>query len=228
MKTVIFLLLFLATFASNAQNKKLKGVIINCQMQDELTYGMLKLWKGKTLISDKIKCSDGDFEIDNLVAGTYIIEFENIFRQTLKKTITIKDSLTELKLCNDEFVDIQLSTIFDELKENDTISLDFSSSGCFHSFQEKSIFYKKGNKIFGQLYKENGQVVKKKINSEKLAYLILFEKKARIIDVANGFCTTANIYKFSLNNKVKFSCIDTTCDWSGYSPMTKTIFGQNE
>lgn len=84
----------------------LKGVQLRCDSWSVDTFHRnIRVIKDGKIIKDKVVTYFGQFEVVDLDAGKYIIEFGNIHGQTVKQEFNLKkDSLNRILLCVDEYI----------------------------------------------------------------------------------------------------------------------------
>ncbi|MBC7495104.1 MAG: hypothetical protein H7221_08870 [Flavobacterium sp.] len=223
-KSYILFLLILATI--NGENFTLSGQMKFCDSKSNSFGKPLKLLKNNQVVKNKIVPDySGEFTIDNLEKGEYVIEYENIYKQIIRKKINLENSQTSIELCLDDFIDTKISTLFNTLKDGDSLSINIDGAGCFHSFEDKMTFYRKKGKYFAETKNAKYKTIVKSIDAEKLNYLILWEKQAKQINKVDGFCTSNAFYEFKLNSVSKFKVHDGTCNWDGYTKVRSKIFG---
>lgn len=178
------------------------------------------------MISDNIKTGfKGSFEISNLSPGTYVIDYNNIYGQRVRKIVTVSNSVTNINLCVDEFQDTKVSTLFNTMKEGDKIVLKISSFGCFHMLEDELTFTMKDRKYFVSYNDEKNKTKVLPLNIDKLNRLIYFEKIIRYVTRIDGGCTTNDGYDFVKNSELIYHATDNTCTWNGYGKIKNKILG---
>jgi hypothetical protein len=227
MKYIIPLLfIFFNSFSQNENNFTIEGILLNCKTnKSDNGERYLKLKKNNEIIKTDINSRFGEFKIKNLSKGIYTFELTNIFEQIFTKEIEIKDSITEVELCIEEFIDTKEKTLLENLKKNETLEILITSSGCFHFEKEKLKYYYKNDKLIIEFFKNEKRRKRKTLNKREISELILFERK--IIQMKNKFggCTSSNIYVFTINKNKLLEVIDASCDWDGYYELKKNFFG---
>ena len=113
--------------------------------------------------------------------------------------------------------------IFEILQNDDTLVLNYSSSGCFHLAVEKIIFTKNTEVVKAEIFIKDKLVKSQVLTAKMIKFMIAFENKARLMN-KNAGCTTSETYTFMLNNIPQFSIVDSTCSWNGYDLLKKEIF----
>ena len=224
MKSWFLILLLIANFLGR-DNYVITGEIKFCESELHGFGNEFNLLKNNQVVKKIISDYSGNFEIENLEKGEYIIEYENVYQQILRKQVNVEKRQNLIELCLDEFVDTKVSTLFSTLKNGDSLTINIGGSGCFHSFEDQIKFYRKKGKYFGETFTAKKEKITKSLDKKKLDYLILWEKQARKIDKVDGFCTSNTTYDFKLNGKQMFRVSDGTCQWDGYSKIRKETFG---
>jgi hypothetical protein len=226
MRTFFLLILFLIQ-NQQYESSKIVGKLNYCD-SDEIEYGnrILAVSKDGKVINDKIKTGfKGTFEINNLTPGIYIIGFDNIYGQRVRKTVEVNDLVTNVNLCVDEFQDTKVSTLFNTMKEGDKLVLKVSSHGCFHMLEDELTFSLKDRKYSVSFKDEKNKTKVLSLNLDKLYRLIYFEKIIRYVAKVDGGCTTSDGYDFIKNGEVVYHATDNTCSWRGYGKIKREILG---
>ena len=223
--TSALLMIFLNPFLHQDKNHILVGEVKNCESKMRASGNRLVLLKDGQIV-DKIQPAySGEFTISNLQQGNYVLEYDNIYGQKIRKKIAIDQAKTTVNICIDEFIDTKISTLFNTMKDGDTLSVDVSAAGCFHSYEENMVFNRKGGKYYAEIRNFDNKKIKKTISIAQLNFLISWGKQARQIDKTDGFCTSSTNYNFKVNNEPKFNVSDHTCRWGGYESLKNKIFG---
>jgi hypothetical protein len=226
MRTFFFLILFLIQNQQD-QSFKIIGKLNYCDL-DEIEYGsrIIAISKDGKIINDKIKTGfKGSFEINNLSSGTYVIGFDNIYGQRVRKSVDVNNQITNVDLCVDEFQDTKVSTLFNTMKEGDKLILKISSYGCFHMLDDELTFTLKDRKYSVSFKDEKNKTKILPLNLDKLNRLIYFEKIIRYVARVDGGCTTSDGYDFIKNGEVVYHATDNTCSWHGYEKIKSEILG---
>jgi hypothetical protein len=226
MRTIFLFILFLIQNEQN-QSNKIVGNLNYCDSK-EIEYGnrTLAISKDGKVINNNIKTGfKGSFEIGNISAGTYVIGYDNIYGQRVRKTIEVINSTTNVNLCIDEFQETNVSTLFNTMVDGDKIVLKISSFGCFHMLEDELTFSYKDNKYSVSYKDENNKSKVLPLSFDKLRRLIYFEKIIRYLGRIDGGCTTNDGYDFIKNGEVVYQATDNTCTWHGYGKIKKEILG---
>nr|WP_304192607.1 hypothetical protein [Phenylobacterium aquaticum] len=224
MRTLFLFILFFI----NQQNQsyKIVGNLNYCDDLEEIEYGnrIIAISKDGKVINDNIKTGfKGSFEISNLSPGTYVIGYNNIFGQRVRKSVVVNNQVTNVHLCVDEFQDTKVSTLFNTMKEGDVIVLKFSSFGCFHMLEDELTFSLKDKKYSVSYKDEKNKTKILPLNLDKLNRLIYFEKIIRYVARIDGGCTTNDGYTFIKNGETIYDATDNTCSWHGYGKIREIL-----
>ena len=225
MKNLTIILLFLIGISANSQTFNVKGIQKYCETdRTDSRERYLSVLQNDSVIVENVKTRFGEFKIKGLKEGFYTLKFTNIFGQTMNQKVEILKNGNPISICVDTFQETNEKTLFSELKNQDKLIIEYTSSGCFHFDNEQMEFYYEENKFIAELYISEKLVKRKKLDSKSLEYLIEFEKKVKQMKNNMGGCTTSDLYVFSLNNENGFSVSDSSCDWNGYRKLKKEIF----
>jgi hypothetical protein len=169
-------------------------------------------------------------DIEDFNSGTYKVVYRNLYGKQVSKFITIPDTTDEyeLKLCPDELMDYSLNSL-SALKDNETIKVSFSSSGCFHQDRETLIITRKDKKYIAKLTTKTYKETKTKsatLNQAAIDAFKRFENEIRQVEDSYG-CTTVDTYTiFSKSWTIKRT--DGGCAWDGFYFLKKEFFGKTE
>jgi len=223
MKITILLITIISLFQTRSESQfKIEGILKDCSknVNDSRERNII-LKQSNSIIRNDIKTRFGEFSIKNLDAGNYTLEYKNIFGQICSKEITLKsESLKSIELCTNQFIDTNKKTYFDQI-QNDTLHLEYSSSGCFHSIEKTVIFYRDNENIVAEIKDETGKKNKTIFTDEKKLLVSLFFRK--MMEIKNGMqgCTTGESYFLRLKGKKDLIFSDGTCDWNGFDEFEK-------
>ena len=203
---------------------KIIGIQEYCETGfDDYVNRNIRLIEDGEIIRDSIENKEGKFVIKNLSKGNYKIEFTNIYGQIIQKDISVNKLKSKIKICIEEFNDTGEETFFQKLTTKNILELKFNSWGCSHWEKGKINFFQNDNDLFGELIENGNPSIRKKLSSNDLQYLIIFERKLRQIKNNEWGCTTEDSYHLTMG-KEHLKIIDETCDWNGYYKMKKEIF----
>ncbi len=223
MKTTILTIVIISSLILSIKPQfKIEGILKDCSKnENDSRERFIILKQNDSIIRKDIKTRLGEFSIKNLDAGNYVIEYENIFGQTSSKEIKLKTKrITNIELCTNQFIDTNKKTYFDQI-ENDTLHLEYGSSGCFHSIKKIVIFYRDNENIIAEIKDETGKIKKTIFSDDKKHLVSLFFRK--MIEIKNGMqgCTTGESYILRLKGKKDIIFKDGTCDWNGFNEFEK-------
>ncbi|HQW12992.1 MAG TPA: hypothetical protein PLP06_12655, partial [Saprospiraceae bacterium] len=225
MKNLSILLLLLCGISPRSQTLSVKGIQKYCEYDKyDSRQRHLTVTQNDSVIIKNVKTEFGEFEISGLKAGFYTFQYTNIFGQAVRKEILVSLNKNPIIICVDKFQETNEKTLFSEITEDDKVTINYSSTGCFSFVSEMMEFSYEGRNLIGKLYIEHKLTKTQKLRSESLEYLIDFEKKGRQMKNNLGGCTNTDLYVFQLNGKTEFSIDDSSCDWDGYMKLRKKLF----
>ncbi|HEX8561937.1 MAG TPA: hypothetical protein VF676_03050 [Flavobacterium sp.] len=212
---------------SSEENYRIQGVQINCSTNHyDSQERYIELKQNNALVRKDIKTKHGKFVIDNLAPGHYVLKYKNKFGQICSREIILNKSKTyKVQLCTDQFMDLKESTYFDTIK-NDTLFLEFRSSGCFHTLKENIKFFKNNSNLTAQLHDENGEMTEVILNKTSIEAVSLFMRKLYSFQDAMGGCTTAETYILRMKDRDDLLVRDRTCEWKGYDELRMQLFNK--
>lgn len=172
--------------------------------------------------------SQNMFKLVNIPVEDYLISFKNKFNQEISKRIKLKkENVNEVRICLDSLLNYPQNTLVN-LKTNDTLIINYTSSGCFHSNSSKVEIIKLKENYCAKLYKgkygSNKYSLLKTIilSKENLKCYLRFENEINFVN--DGGCTTVDEYKIK-SKYINKMLIDETCNWNGFIYLCKNIFG---
>jgi hypothetical protein len=230
MKYILISLFFsFLSFSQGIKNNIIKGILYNCDVEFEnFISSHVRLKKEKVIVKDSISLKNGEFYITELTKGNYNLEFVNVYGQTVSKEIELKDTITEIKLCFNDFIDTGEKTTIESLNNTDVFEILILSTGCFHFEKDKILFYYKKKSLYAEFYRNSKKKKKIKLDNEKLSKFILFERMVLQRDRRNKtiICTSSTNYTFNHNGQKKNEIFDGTCDWDGYYDLINEMFNE--
>ena len=224
MKT-LYLFLFLGFQIHANPSYKIEGYLKNCEHK-YLNYGtsLFSISKGNKIILKKINIDEaGKFEIENLSPGVYEFKFDNDFGQIIQKNVEVKDLITTVEFCLNEFEDIKMETLFASMQNGDEIALKISDSGCFYHKDSEIIFFKTENQYSVSYFDEQKIKKTRLLTDSDLNNLILFEKKVRHINKMKGKSTSSTTYVFTKNDQIVLTEKEESGLWNGVRELEKTL-----
>lgn len=176
-------------------------------------------------------------ELSGMRLSKYEIKFKNSFGQQIIKSFELTDTeINEISLCPDELLEYPQNTL-GMLHDKDTIIIDFSSLGCFHSEAKKLTITKECEDLVARLYKSSWSLTKDSMRLRELRLIntirltdkhirdfIRFENELNYVE--DGGCTTTDWYTV----KSKYLNIERTdggCRWNGFYVLCRSLFGSN-
>lgn len=178
-------------------------------------------------------------ELENVTVGKYLLVFQNNFNQKIEKEINLtSEEVNTIEVCPDQLAGHPQNTLA-RLQDDDTLSINFRTQGCFHWGASKIIIKKQGERYLASLYEINwdfasgrkkpavedstsGHVKTVELTQEHLDAFIRFENELNF--AGEGGCTTTDWYDIQsryLNKKAT----DGSCLWRGFYYLSKAIFG---
>lgn len=203
---------------------KIEGIQRNCSEKDfDSRERFLCLKQNDTIVRKEIKNRLGEFSIKNLKPGNYTLEYKNIYGQTCSEKVSLKNkNVTNVELCTDNFIDTKEPTYFDEIK-NDTLTLEFHSSGCFHMTKKEIKFYRQDENIIVKTQDDKGVIKTKTLNGNLISQVSLFFRKLTNIENGMAGCTTVDSYILRMKSKKDLLIVDGSCDWRGFYEVEKIL-----
>jgi hypothetical protein len=259
---ITFLLIVHCLVIGNCQKLKTFSVTFKTAFKDSIKYSD---WKGfreefcilkdnseLPLNAYSISKNGKKIKVSGLTNGNYVVRYENIFGQLIDKSIEIKrKSIKNMPISLDEFIDTVKIVIFENMKNDDTLTIKYYISGCDGSHKEQIEFVKKNNLLESKFFDYNdlfsveniNQKTGKKIHSfeygEPIKTLIkvkaispndialiyhLFKRLYRIPDTG-GMSTTQLHYTIFLNEKLIMNFYDDNLDICSFDYLKDKIFG---
>lgn len=222
------LLLFFFNCCSAQHTSWLVGSVKNCLNGTfDSEERKLKIFEGNQSV-DFTDEGSGSFYAKNIEPKTYIIQYENIFGQTVKKEVKLDEGNNFIDICVNDFVDNHVKTFISSVNPSNPLKITFREvSGPNEELSEIVLFYKR-NHLWAD-YSNGKKRYSKKIKAEVVKELIIMEKKAleaqKIKDDTSAY---RNIYTFELGNK-KIEIVNRYMqDWHFQSDFFITIFGEKK
>jgi len=180
-------------------------------------------------------------KLENIVVGEYKLKFKNIFKQSVIRYVSLTEQETNsIILCPDNLLDYPQNTL-SKLQDDDTITINFQSQGCFHAYNFKILITKQGEKYQAKLYDTKWRYVTQKkktkmvIRGDSLVKTVMLTKK-NIQDfskfenelnfVTNDGCTTTDWYEVKSKYLIK-NVTDGGCSWTGFYYLRESFFGDH-
>ncbi|KOY87301.1 hypothetical protein AD998_15110 [bacterium 336/3] len=200
---ILICFLTLLCFQTNAQNKaELTIVIQECHRDSAFTYvSELKIYKNNTYymtLTSELRGISMEF-LKDLEFGTYTFMYKTFIGK--ENTITLNITKAEmyfLTICAD-FIDYskeKYKPIIDQLGENDSYSICFSSVGCYHSFK-KFIIIKRENDKYSIVWGDKS----KELTTQDIENIRRFEVESNYVRTC--CCTTSDTYVIEYKGEKK-------------------------
>lgn len=229
LKLRFFFLIFIFGIQSNAQNGAwLVGTIKNCRNGNYVSeQNSVKIFDGNKEVN-YINEGFGAFYAKNIEAKSYIVQYENIFGQSVRKNVNLEEGNNYIDFCLDYFVEPNITTFLSSVNKLDTLKVSFKEITAINTNTKNAVFYYKGNSLW--TYFSNGKrIISRKIKPEILKKLIVSEKKAlEAAAIKDDTSDYRNIYTFKLRNKKKEAINCYIEDWHFYTDFFITIFGEKK
>ena len=250
MKYLSILSLFLLLFGIRSQSQKMAKIelsVHDCRTSNRYLPVFRDTIRFYKLPEDTfafkvapVRLKPDPIHLENIGAGDYKLVYINNFRQAITRDVHIDEQgINRINICADSMPDYSLNTL-SELRDRDTISIHFSSRGCFNYEVRKLTITKEGNQYTARLYYVSPYYVKKKgrytirygadslINTVTLteANMLSFTRFENELNfVTDGGCTTTDSYdvKSPYRNVKK---TDGSCQWNGFYYLRQSIFGE--
>jgi hypothetical protein len=181
-------------------------------------------------------------KLENIPIAEYKLTYKNIYKQFVLEKIKLTDQeINSITLCPDSLMDYPQNTLA-KLQDQDSISINFHSQGCFHFTFLKIIITKEAENFVAKLcniswyhankkvktttqYKPNGILQTVTLTNKNLQDFKRFENELNFEN--DGYCTTTDWYDI----KCKYLTIkrtDGSCRWDGFYYLQKSFFGDKE
>jgi hypothetical protein len=229
---LIALLLPLVTFGQKPKKLTLELSTGDCRKNEHVRIGYkdtILFFQGSKLTTQIIPMNYNEWPIDleNFNSGTYKVVYRNLYGKQVSRTITIPDTTDEyeLELCPDELTDYSFNSL-SALKDNESITVSFYSSGCFHKERETLIITRHNNKFIAELKTENYKETKTRsvtLNQKAIEAFKRFENEIRQVEDSYG-CTTVDTYEI-ISKSWTIKRTDGGCAWDGFYFLKKAFFG---
>jgi len=253
--TLILLPQFFLSYANpNVKPTYLKIWIGNCKDSTEQPYNyvdtvsLYRMPSGKLVYKYVVnRTPDSIDQTSKLEVGRYKITFTNQFHQPIEKNVELLSKDTNhIRICQDELASYPANTL-GKLKDLDSITLLYNSSGCFSTQISRLVIVRKRGLFLARLYR--GELKKSKdghpkaeygrsnwksyfftpvlnvvtLNRSHLTAFAHFENELTYVD--EGGCTTVDNYVLN-SNYLKISKEDGSCHWNGFDNLCTSIFGE--
>jgi hypothetical protein len=227
MKTILYLSCLLVPFAFGPRNKSvtLSLHISDCRNHNEIGYrrsgDTIQFYQNNTLVKEIVprNYSRWPIELENFKAGTYVVNYRNLFDKKISKIITIPDSSEQydLELCLNGVENNSFNTL-SSLKNGEKIEMLFTSEGCFHYEKETLVITRSEDVFYAHLNHEKKIV----LTPSHVVAFTKFENELRELNNEN-ICTTTDNYSISSPNW-NFQLVDGSCSWRGFYFLIKALF----
>ncbi len=239
----VYLTLFLFLFFAKCTEGKasLTLMLSSCKTDSIKSFYSVNIYKDGTYFKTIELNANNNYDttIIDLSFGVYNFVFTNIFSQQVIDTIKIfKDSSYSKYFCSDNFLNIDRTFrgYIDSLSDKEFFSIEFESSGCYHSDLKKIKILKVGNDYFATIYPTkdlmNGKTERRKkrtviLNKEKFEALTAFEVET--FNNATGVSgSTETTYYTFVYKKVKLRFIDNSESRSRFLTLEQILFGSRK
>ena len=230
---ILILALVSCTKKEIPKNGKLKIIPKYCKYDNIITipHPRFKLFKkeenkSKTKLIKESEIRNDNFTISNLEYGKYYVEYISIYNQ--KKIIDIdvnKSDLKEVEICLDDldYNENKNVLMVDELKNGETLNIEFFHQGCFDTYDKPvQLDIKKDNGKFTAKYRN----INYKLSNSQIQLLREFEIELRS-NHSSG-CSSNDTYTlFNKESHRAYEVNDRSCnEWNGFENLIKMIFNK--
>jgi hypothetical protein len=230
MKTLLFMVLLLPLVSLGQQRGKVTLELStgDCRTNKHVRVGFsdtIRFYRNGQFYKRIIptRYNQWPIKVEDFNSGTYKVTFRNLYGKMTTKTVIIPDTSDyALALCPDELESYPRNSLA-ALQNGETIKINFSSQGCFHSDQEVLVLTKLSNGISARLF-YNGKTKTITLSKSQLEAFRRFENELMVIE-NDGGCTTTDSYVFATNTTT-LKKVDGGCDWRGFSVLRYTLFGK--
>lgn len=178
-------------------------------------------------------------ELEQVTVGKYLLVFQNNFDQKIEKEINLtSEEVNTIEVCPDQLAAYPQNTLA-KLQDNDTLSINFLTQGCFHWARSKILIKKQGERYLASLYdlnwengpgrkkpavedSTNGHVKTVELTQEHLDAFIRFENELNFM--REGGCTTTDWYDIQ-SRYLNIKSTDGRCFWRGFYQLSNAFFG---
>ena len=176
--------------------------------------------------------------LGSVPVSAYRVKYKNSFKQTMTMEVNITaQGENYINICFDTLLSYPQNTLM-KLQNEDTISIGFTSQGCFSSENKRIVITKKERRFIATLFYIEREYVEKNnktyLKKEKAASKIIALTETNIKDfirfenelnfAKDGGCTTTDKYvikgKYLTRQKT-----DGSCSWNGFYNLQKSFFG---
>ena len=231
--TIFFLFLLISCNKELPKNGRIEIIPTYCKYDNEIHFSSNKFklfLKGEN--DTEIKLTEennipgtSNSKVSNLEYGNYYIQYVTIYNH---KNITYfkvnQSNLKKVEICFDylDYKENKNVLMIDELKNGDTLTLNFFHEGCFDTF-DKAVelnIVKNDEKITIDFNNKEY-----KLTNSQIKLLREFEIELR----SNHRAGCTSIDKYTLWNRNSYTTYeesDGSCEWYGFKNLIKTITGK--
>lgn len=171
--------------------------------------------------------------LDNVLPSKYRITYKNYFKQQVAVQLEAEGHESHLNICLDTLLNYSQNTL-SQLQPNDTISIGFSSFGCFDLDNERivikrknegfsaTIFYLKGLGVMHNVKKRKTNAKTVLLTEKNIKDFIRFENELNFAE--DGGCTSVDEYYITGKDLIVHK-VDGNCRWNGFQHLKKSFFG---
>jgi hypothetical protein len=151
-------------------------------------------------------------------------------------------SKTNLGIVSADYVVGYNQNTLAKLQDNDTISINYNSQGCFNTSFAKIIITKESNGFVAKLYNVNGDnIIEERndpfhVNRDSLLKTVILTKKNikdfirfenELNHIRLGGCTLTEVYDIK-SPYLNIKKTDSSCRWNGFYFLRDSFFGKKE
>jgi hypothetical protein len=182
----------------------------------------LKIYKNNILYKN-ISHPDLIALYENVQNGEYKFCYNNLFGEKIEKVVTLSEVYNklggqEINLYVDQLQNPKSKNLLvQNLKNNETLTINIKFSGCFNSGADSIIVYKKNDYYFLK-YKSK----KIKLNTKDIEALVKYETELKSLTEVD-FVSTTNAFNEIIVNEEKFTYHEPSMFWGGFTILKNAL-----
>lgn len=241
---LLFLIPLSKSFAQKDNLATIKLTIRNCSAPNNIFRAKDTIWLINSAATDAAPIvftnpdARGAFNKKEVPGAVYRVRFRNIFKQIIEKEISVNAGKTnEFQYCVDSLDSYPQNTL-PLLQDEDSIVVNFVTTGCFHIAYEKIVIIRKNEQLVASVFaipqkknasgiiNENTAYVLQDRTVLKQAQLLAFRKfENELRYIWQDGCTTEDNYNIT-SKYLNIRANDATCQWDGYYHLYNSLFGK--
>jgi hypothetical protein len=182
----------------------------------------LKIYKDNILYKN-IPHPDSFALYENVQNGEYKFCYNNLFGEKIEKVVTLSEVNNklggqEINLYVDQLQNPKSKNLLvQNLKNNETLTINIKFSGCFSSGADSIIVNKKNDYYFLK-YKSK----KRKLNTKDIEALVKYESELKSLTEVD-FVSTTNALNEIIVNEENFTYHEPSMFWGGFTILKNTL-----